>query len=228
MTTDDEATTLLLDGPAEAPLRVLLAHGAGAPMDTPFMTAIAEGLAAAGWRVIRFEFPYMAKRRRTGRRSGPNGQAKLHASFRAQIAAHGPAARLVLAGKSMGGRMASHLADEVGAAGLICLGYPFHPPGKPEKLRTAHLAGLRTPTLILQGERDPFGTPGEVATYPLSEAIRVSWVADGDHSLKPRKRSGHTLEGNLAAAVAEADAFLRGLSGEGAHPSQRSPSGMGV
>jgi len=117
----------------------------------------------------------------------------------------------VLGGKSMGGRMASLIADQTGAAGLVCLGYPFHPPGRPERLRTEHLAMLRTPTLICQGERDPFGRPDEVARYDLSHAIRLAWIPDGDHSFKPRKRSGRTWEANLDLAAAEVLGFLNGL-----------------
>ncbi len=108
---------------------------------------------------------------------------------------------LVIGGKSMGGRMASMVADEIGVAGLICFGYPFHPPGQPARLRTAHLTALRTPTLILQGTRDPFGTKDEVPGYGLSRSIRVEWLADGDHSFKPRARSGVTEEANLERAV---------------------------
>ena len=101
----------------------------------------------------------------------------------------------------MGGRMASMIADETAARGLICLGYPFHPPGSPEKLRTKHLALLKTPALILQGERDPFGTREDVGSYELSPSIRVEWLKDGDHSFKPRAKSGVTEQGNLDHAV---------------------------
>ncbi|MBW6119335.1 alpha/beta family hydrolase, partial [Pseudomonas aeruginosa] len=132
---------------------LILAHGAGAPMDSPFMERIAELLAAQGIAVARFEFPYMAQRREDGRKRPPNPQAQLldcwrrvHAQVRETL--DGP---LALGGKSMGGRMASLLADELGADALVCLGYPFYAAGKPEKPRVAHLAGLRTPTLIVQG-----------------------------------------------------------------------------
>ena len=198
----------LSDGPADAPLTVLLAHGAGAGMDHPFMTAIAHGLAARGWHVLRFEFPYMQKRRATGKKRGPDTPARLEACLRS-AAAQVPVERLVLAGKSMGGRVSSMLADELGARGLVCLGYPFHPPGRPDKLRTAHLLELRTPALIVQGERDPFGTREQVPGYGLPPGIEVEWIPDGEHSLKPRKRSGHTLEGNLAEALERTDGFLR-------------------
>jgi len=202
----------LLDGPADAPLTVLLAHGAGAPMDSPFMAHVAAGLAAAGWRVARFEFPYMALRRADGRRRGPNPAHRLEASFREAIEALGDASRLVIGGKSMGGRIASRIADAAGVGGLLALGYPFHPPGKPERLRTAHLADLRTPALILQGERDTFGRREEVGGYDLAPTIEIAWLPDGDHSFKPRKASGHTLEGNLDRAVAAAGRFLSALT----------------
>jgi predicted alpha/beta-hydrolase family hydrolase len=201
----------LLDGPTAAPLTVLLAHGAGAGMEHPFMAAVAAGLGARGWRVLRFEFPYMQQRRLTGKKRGPDTPARLEATLRSAVAAAAPPGRLVLAGKSMGGRVSSMFVDELGCRGLICLGYPFHPPGRPDKLRTAHLLELRSPALILQGERDPFGTREEVPGYGLSPGIELRWIPDGDHSLRPRKRSGHSEEGNLAVTVEACDGFLRGL-----------------
>jgi predicted alpha/beta-hydrolase family hydrolase len=119
---------------------------------------------------------------------------------------------LVIGGKSMGGRIASLVADEAGAAGLVCLGYPFHPVGQPERLRVEHLEAIRTPTLIVQGERDPFGSQEEVAGYRLSSAIRIAWVVDGDHSFKPRKKSGRTEQQNWEAALGEIVTFLEALS----------------
>ncbi len=178
------------DGPA-----IVLAHGAGAPMDSPFMNVVAAGLAAGGLRVARFEFPYMRRRRETGERRPPDREPALRAAWLEAIAALGGGERLVIGGKSLGGRMASLVADEAGARGLVCLGYPFHPPGQPDRLRTAHLRDLRTPTLIVQGTRDPFGTREEVAGYDLSPAIRVVWLEDGDHSFKPRVSSGTNGEG---------------------------------
>jgi len=186
--------------------RLLLAHGAGAPMDSPFMNAIAESVAAVGIEVIRFEFEYMAKRREDGTRRGPDRAPKLIARFEEVLSLVGPAAEVVIGGKSMGGRIASMIADEVGAAGVVCLGYPFHPSGKPERLRTAHLETLKTPTLIVQGTRDRLGSEEEVAAYTLSPSIELAWMADGDHSFKPRKKSGRTAEQNLEAA---ADAAIR-------------------
>jgi predicted alpha/beta-hydrolase family hydrolase len=123
---------------------------------------------------------------------------------------------LIIGGKSMGGRVASMIADAAFAegriAGLLCLGYPFHPVGKPEQLRTAHLAGLQTPALIVQGMRDPFGTPEEVAGYTLSPAIEILWLEDGDHDLKPRKSiSGFTAADHLRRMAERVAAWSRGL-----------------
>jgi uncharacterized protein len=196
------ATKFLIDGPARAKHTLLLAHGAGGPMDTPTMTAAAKALAEAGFRVARFEFDYMAARRRSATRKPPPRAEKLCPEYLAEIDALGAKGPLIIGGKSMGGRVASMIADDLHAAGrivgLLCLGYPFHPPGKPEQLRTAHLAKMKTPALIVQGTRDPFGSRAEVATYALSKTIKILWLEDGDHDLKPRKRvSGFSADDHL-------------------------------
>lgn len=203
---------LLRNGSEGCSRRLVLAHGAGAPMDTAFMNTVAEGVAEAGISVVRFEFEYMAKRREDGKRRGPDRAPKLMERYREVLEQVGDTGRTIIGGKSMGGRIASMIADEAGVAGLVCLGYPFHPPGKPEKLRTAHLEALRTPTLVVQGTRDTFGTPEDVATYTLSPSIEVLWMEDGDHSFKPRKKSGRTNEQNLAASAEAIVEFVRGLS----------------
>ncbi len=219
--TDESPTSAprLIDGLDGAPATVLLAHGAGAPMDSPFMAAIAGGLADSGWRVVRFEFPYMARQRILGRRQGPDRMPVLQEAFRQQVrleqTEQPPDRPVFIGGKSMGGRVASLLIDELAASdgvrGCLCLGYPFHPPGKPLQLRTEHLAGLRTPTLILQGERDSFGRRGEVDTYSLSPQVQLRWIPSGDHSFKPTHSSGLSEAENRAGAVALSDRFLREL-----------------
>ena len=191
----------LTDGPPDSPHIYLFAHGAGGAMDTPFMETIARGMGERGVRVVRFEFPYMAARRTSGKRGAPDRAPVLLETFRQLIAEHGGGDKVFVGGKSMGGRMASMVADEAGVRGLICLGYPFHPPGKPAQTRTAHLEHLRTPALIVQGERDPFGTPADVAAYTLSPAIRIEWLAGGDHSLKG--------DANLTRAIDVATDFIR-------------------
>ncbi|WNJ99418.1 alpha/beta fold hydrolase [Thalassospiraceae bacterium LMO-JJ14] len=197
----------LIDGPKSAPLTLALAHGAGAPMDSDWMNKVAAAVAAKGFRVVRFEFPYMAERRETGKKRPPNPARVLEETWASVIADQG-ADKLVIGGKSMGGRIASMVADDAGVRGLVCLGYPFHPPGRPEKLRTEHLAALKTPTLICQGERDPFGTIEEVPGFTLSKKIKLHWAPDGDHGLKPRKKSGFTEEQNIADAVDAICAFI--------------------
>jgi len=203
---------LLLDGPVDAAMTVVLAHGAGAPMNTPFLNSVARGLAAAGGvRVLRFEFPYMRARRQGGGRGAPDREPILRNAWKEVVEELGGGERVVIGGKSLGGRIASMVADEVGARGLVCLGYPFHPPGRPEKLRTKHLEALKTPALIVQGTRDPFGSPDDVAGYRLSPAIRVVWLEDGDHSWKPRASSGRTEAQNMADALAAIREFLTAL-----------------
>ena len=208
-------TEMLESGPRDAPLTVLLAHGAGAPMDTPFMNAIAEGLAGWGLNVLRFEFAYMAARRQSGTRRPPPRAEKLLDEYRAIVDELAPKRPLVIGGKSLGGRAASMIAEELflagRVAGLLCLGYPFHAPGKPEILRVAHLAQLTVPMLICQGERDPFGSLNELPGFGLSEAIGLHWLPDGDHDFRPRKASGETWEGNLSAAASAIAHWTRSL-----------------
>ncbi len=202
---------VLLDGPDAASATVLLAPGAGAPMDSSFLARAAAGLASRGIRVVRFEFPYMARRRTEGRRGAPDREPVLRASWTAMAERFGGGPRVVVGGKSLGGRIASMIADEVGARGLVCFGYPFHPPGDKSRLRTKHLAALRTPALILQGERDVFGDRADVEGYALSPAIRIHWLAAGDHSFKPPARSGRTEAGNVEEAIAIAAEFIESL-----------------
>lgn len=204
-------------GVRDAELTLVLAPGAGAPADSAWMEEMTARLAGAGLRVLRFDFDYMAERRRTGSRRPPPKAEALVAEYAAAVAAAAPRVhgRLLIGGKSLGGRVASLVADRLFAegtiSGLVCLGYPFHPPKQPEKLRTAHLEELACPALVVQGERDPFGTPDEVAGYRLSPNIKVHWAPDGDHDLAPRRSSGTTLEDNMADAVRKIVEFSRGL-----------------
>jgi hypothetical protein len=201
-------TDFLFDGPEDARVTILLAHGAGAPMDSASLTAAAKALADAEFRVARFEFGYMAGRRQGIRKPPPKAETVMP-EYVAAIDDLGPTnGPLIIGGKSMGGRVASMIADAEFAAkrvaGLVCLGYPFHPPGRPEQLRTKHLLGMQTPALIVQGTRDEFGNRYEVGDYGLSDEIEVFWLEDGDHDLKPRKAiSGFTTAQHLKA-MAEA------------------------
>jgi predicted alpha/beta-hydrolase family hydrolase len=202
---------LLFDGPQNAAARLVLAHGAGAGMQSRFMQEFARGLGARGVRVTRFDFPYM-QRKRAGIRSMPDRAPLLMETWRAVVQQIGDPATLFIGGKSMGGRIASMVADELGVPGLVCLGYPFHPPRRPAQTRTAHLKDLRTRCLIVQGTLDEFGTPEEVRRYDLSQNIRIVWIQDGDHSLALRGRSVHDSASALTTALDVVAAFLRAAS----------------
>lgn len=211
---------MIREGGAEARFDILLAHGAGAPMDSPSMNAASKALTAEGFRVTRFEFGYMAARR-SGLRKPPPKAETLEGEYLAAVAAVGAAGRpLFIGGKSMGGRVATLVADRVfaegGIAGVLCLGYPFHPPAKPAQLRTAHLVNLATPALICQGTRDEFGTREEVAGYGLPATVEILWLEDGDHDLKPRKSiSGFTAADHLATMARTARAWAERIAGGG-------------
>jgi predicted alpha/beta-hydrolase family hydrolase len=183
------------------------------------MESFAEGVTAAGEsvggiNVVRFEFEYMRRRRDDGRRRPPSRAPALLEEYRqvvADLQRRWPRRRIVIGGKSMGGRMASMLADELKVDGLVCLGYPFHPSGKPERLRVSHLESLATPALICQGSRDALGAQEEVASYALAGNIAFCWLADGDHSFKPRKVSDCTLEQHYQTAQDRIIEFLAAL-----------------
>lgn len=206
----------IVTGPEHAAATILLAHGAGGTMDTRWMEDMSGALTRNGFQVVRFEFEYMAARRITGKRSPPPRAEHLQDEFMTVVEEFGSRANLLIGGKSMGGRVASMIADDLldkGAiAGLVCLGYPFHPIGKPEALRTAHLTDLRTPTLICQGTRDAFGSKEEVQSYDLSGSIELKWLEDGDHDFKPRKaETGLTVADNIGIAAQRVSTWARGL-----------------
>ncbi len=208
-------TPLIWNLPASPPAPTLaLTHGAGAPSTHPNTTRLVERLAALGVRVARFDFPYMRRAQAEGRRPWPPDPEDVLAATWLQViqqlAEQGvPAAQLFIGGRSMGGRIASYIADAVEPAGMVCISYPFHAPNDPASAITVHLQQLATPTLIVQGERDEYGARDEVERYALSPRIQLAWIPDGDHGLAPRKRSGHSEDGNRElAAQAIADFVL--------------------
>ncbi|MBS0232803.1 MAG: alpha/beta hydrolase [Proteobacteria bacterium] len=214
----DKPAVTIDHGPAAAETRLILAHGAGAGITSPFLAAVADLLVERGLSLTLFEFGYMAGRRDGGPKRPPPRAEALVEEYRATVAAlrkKHPRQTLVIGGKSLGGRVASLIADELYAhgeiAGLVCLGYPFHPPGKPDQLRTEHLKRLHCPALIVQGERDPFGSRTEIENIGLSRKIAFAWMSDGDHDFGPRGRSGFTRKGNLAAAADAVAAFVAKL-----------------
>ncbi|WP_260259566.1 alpha/beta fold hydrolase [Vibrio intestinalis] len=200
-------SNVLVDGELGQPL-FIFAHGAGADMEHDFMAQVAKGLAAKGICVVRFNFPYMVKRAEDGKRRPPDRAPKLLEAYEAIIAEHAQGKPIVIGGKSMGGRMASLLSEHQHVAGVACLGFPFHPPGKPEKFKGEHLAEMVKPCLILQGERDTFGKQEEFAEFTLSDKVTAYFLPDGDHSFKPRKRSGFTEQGNIDLVVGRLSQFI--------------------
>ena len=198
---------------------VLLAHGSGAPMDSPFLERMAAALVGEGLNVARFEFPYMAERRKDGRRRPPPKAETLVDGYRARIEAVLADARavgpLLIGGKSMGGRVSVMVGGlDLGprVAGVVVYGYPFHPPGQPDALRLAPIEALRLPTLILQGERDEFGARAEIETYAIPAGVEIDWIEDGSHDFGPRGQSPATLKGNIAHAARATAAFAARLA----------------
>ena len=191
-----------LDEEHSAAATLVLGHGAGAAMDSAGMNDLADALASRGIRTARFEFGYMAGRRQGVRKPPPRAET-LAGEYLAAVehAAKQVGGLPFIGGRSMGGRVATLIADELGPPGVVCFGYPFHPPAKPEQLRTAHLEHLRTPLLIVQGTRDEFGTPEEVGAYELSPAVGIEWIEGANHGL-----------GTKRALAAAADAAARWLS----------------
>lgn len=201
--------TITVD-PASKPIaQFIFAHGAGAGKDSGFMQGITRQLVACQITVVRFNFVYMQKAMELGKRRPPDRAPKLVEYFEFVLEQVEPDLPLFIGGKSMGGRIASMLFEHSHALGCICLGYPFHPPAKPDKLRTEHFQKISKPMLILQGQRDTFGTEHEINTYSLPSSTTVEFLTDGDHSFKPRKSSGTSLAQNLDTVVELMNRFIR-------------------
>lgn len=205
---------------SEVRVGLIFAHGAGVGKDHEFMEAVAQALYAANIAVIRFDFPYMCKIRETSTHRPPDKMDVLEASFKSIIIAAEksfPTIQWSLAGKSLGGRVATHVladseftycANSKNMRTAACLGYPFHPPKKPESLRVDNLNAVENTLLIFQGTRDVFGTTDDVREYSLNSNVLVHWLEDGDHDLHPRKSSGLTFDQHLAEFTSQIAAFL--------------------
>ena len=198
----------------QAKAYVVLAHGAGADKSSDFLEQIAAMLNDKQISVLRFNFHYMDKRLADGKRYPPDRMPKLMACFTKVLAELETSLPVFLLGKSMGGRVAAMLAaqGDIQANGVICLGYPFHPQKQPQKLRLEPLQQTKLPMLILQGERDALGNQEEIADYSLSERVRIEFFPDGDHDLKPRKKSGYSHQQHLINAVELIGTFIDELS----------------
>lgn len=189
----------------------IFAHGAGAGSDSEFMQIMAKQLSEYSIDVGLFDFEYMQIAKQSNKRRPPERAPKLLTYFEHILTQADTSLPLFIGGKSMGGRMASMLACSTchPVLGVLAFGYPFHPPGKPEKLRTDHFADIPCPFLVLQGERDTFGTREELATITMPKQPEYIWLTDGDHSLKPRKKSGVTEQQNLDVAAMQAACFIK-------------------
>jgi predicted alpha/beta-hydrolase family hydrolase len=207
-------TDFAFQGPKRGADRaVLLAHGAGADMHAATLTAFTDALADAKVPSLRFNFPYKARGARA-----PDRAPVLEAAVREAAAAlvqrtKLPPERLVLGGRSMGGRICSMVAADDGALGLVLLGYPLHPPGRATQLRVEHFARLHVPTLFVSGTRDAFGTPAELKRHAkkLKGPVAFHWIETGDHGFKPLKSSGLTVDAVLAEAAAAVVEFVKSL-----------------
>jgi predicted alpha/beta-hydrolase family hydrolase len=198
--------------PAEnAKALFVYAHGAGADKQSEFMTNISQLLCQQQVSVLRFNFPYMDKRGQDGKRYPPDRMPKLVDAFydiMADELVQGAGLPVFIGGKSMGSRVAAMIANQADVRGVICLGYPFHPRNKPEKLRLEPLQQCHKPVLILQGQRDPLGNKDEVESYQLNSCCQLKFMPDGDHDLKPRIKSGFTHSQHLATAIALIGDFI--------------------
>lgn len=199
----------VIERPDNAQCRLVLAHGAGAGKNSDFMQHLSQLLVARNIEVVRFNFTYMQTIEHTGRRRPPE-KADVMLTHFSELLNHlntPSSIPLWLGGKSMGGRMATMLVERTPAQGAVVFGYPFHPPGKPEKLRTEHLQQNGKPVHIFKGERDTFGTREETANFNLHSKVALHWLEDGDHSLQPRQKSGYTYPEHMQK-VADATASI--------------------
>ena len=202
---------ILINGPKEAKNILLLAHGAGAPMDSIFMNTISDGLNNNGIITFRFEFPYMEKRR-SGKNTFPDKLDILCDFYKKiyfNIKKANPDKNIWLGGKSMGGRVATLISRSLDIKGVIVFGYPFHPINKLDKLRLESLQ-LSGPTiLIIQGTRDKFGTITEVKKYKIHKNNTIFWIKDGDHSYNTLKKSELSSKDAIVQAYNEASIFIK-------------------
>jgi uncharacterized protein len=206
---------LLPEGPLEVvgeprAGRLLIAHGAGAGQDSPFMRRLREALAGQGVQTLAIEFAYLQRMRHEARRRPPPRVDHLVGELArwCDSVSHPALPAPWLGGKSMGGRVASLLAARDTTPGLVLCGYPFHPPGKPEVLRLSHWPLIACPMLVVQGSRDPFGNRQEVDGYALPAGVRLHWLEDGDHDWKPRRASGRDQAGLIDEGAAAIAAFM--------------------
>ena len=206
----------LYDQASESRAIFVFAHGAGADMNSSFISAITELLVAKNISVIRFNFPYMEKRLLDGKKRPPDRMPVLIDDMSQLLGGLKLDLPLFIGGKSMGSRVAasittSEMINHVNAKGVIAVGYPFHPIGKPEKLRLEPILSNTLPMLIIQGERDKLGSKEEIASYQLPTHCQIEFMRDGDHDIKPRLKSGFTHQEHIEDAANRISTFIKGL-----------------
>lgn len=214
MTLNELPVSSELNESENAKAMVIFAHGAGADMSSDYLETLVGLMNAKQLSVLRFNFPYMDKRKLDGKRRPPDRMPALVTCYQSVLAAIDTDLPVFIAGKSMGGRVAATLATDndlmtaLNISGVMCLGYPFHPIKKPEKLRLAPLQDTQLPVLILQGERDALGSALEIQSYQLSPHCQLHYFADGDHDLKPRVKSGYNLKQHQISAINKMSEFV--------------------
>lgn len=199
--------------------QIIFSHGAGADMHHEFMTQVSALLNKANINVLRFNFPFMDKRIKLGKRYPPDRMPKLIDCYKRVINdlplsdSNQTKLPLFIGGKSMGSRVAATIAEDDDIAiliqGVFCIGYPFHPTKKPDKLRLEPLQNTQKPVLILQGDRDTLGAKTEIEQYEVSPLCQTVFLPDGDHSLKPRVKSGYTHQQHIETAVRALVKFIQ-------------------
>lgn len=195
----------------DAKATIIFAHGAGADKSSEFMVTMTDLLIQNQVNVIRFNFNYMDKRIKDGKRYPPERMPKLLSCFQSVLKDLKTSPPIFLMGKSMGGRVAATMAgnSELAIRGVICLGYPFHPQKQPEKLRLEPLQQTTKPILIVQGTRDALGSELEIEGYQLSSLCKINFLKDGDHNLKPRVKSGLNHQQHLTSAALFINNFIK-------------------
>lgn len=207
-------TSITLDTTEGATALIIFAHGAGADMNSQYLMDMTHYFNAHQCNVLRFNFPYMDKRLIDGKRRPPDRMPALIECFEEILEKANKDLPIFIGGKSMGGRVAATLAANKDAMqlanvkGVLCLGYPFHPAKKQDKLRLTPLQETCLPVLILQGERDALGNKSEIAGYDVSSLCQINYFADGDHDLKPRVKSGYTLIDHQKRAADKIKVFI--------------------
>ena len=203
---------ILVNNPKVISASFILAHGAGAPMDSDWMNELVEYLTDLNILVIRFEFPYMRERRKFGKKRPPNKMEIMIESWESVLKTAPMDVPLIIGGKSMGGRVASEIINSASALGLVALGFPFHAPKSPMGSRLEALLRVQKPTLIIQGERDSMGSQKEIKKIQFPSQFQIKYLADGDHSFKPRVKSGHTQREHLKKSATWIKDFINDIS----------------